>query len=57
MVDDLDPEDEEFVLRSRELLQRSRDLILSSHLLLQRLKREQDHREAPGPPEPPPPPG
>ncbi len=56
MVDEA--EDDDFVLRSRELLQRSRDLLLSSHLLLQRLRREHEDRGGePVSPEPPPPPG
>ena len=31
----------EIVLRSRELLQRSRDILLSSHALLRRMKEEE----------------
>lgn len=48
----------EIVLRSRELLQRSRDILLSSHALLQRMRDEEERRRTdPAVPEPPPPPG
>lgn len=47
----------EIVLRSRELLQRSRDILHSSHALLQRMRDEEERRRShQAIPEPPPPP-